>query len=230
MLHKKDVATQEKTQSHKKRRSYTRKTQLHKKDAATQERRLKNMSYQLSEKEHDFDQISICRSLGLLGLHLTGWMILVTIINPYGINEVVVLHYTLNTLSVLFLVFALGSLWAGIVNDESRHSRRLQVFFFGAMFVNFCILFASVMAYGDSRNRSNFPKFSSVGLVMIWILQLSVTFALWLGGGLGALHNEVRIIRLSFRWVISDAEHDLEDKTHPHGQHTFSHFWLLEHH
>lgn len=187
------------------------------------------MSDQVSEKGHDFEWISICRSLGLLGLHLTGWIFLAEIINPYGINEVVVLHLAVQIFSCLFLFAALGSLSASIMNDESRHSRRLKVFFSGAMSVNLCILFASIVDVQDPRDGSDHPKFSLVVFVMIWILHLSVTFALWLGGGLRALHNDLRIIRLSLRWLISDAEHDLEVKNYPHGQH-ISHFWSLEHH
>ena len=176
-----------------------------------QERRTTvNMAYQVSEKEHDFDRISTCRALGLFGLHITGWIFLAETINPYGINEVAILYYALKTLSVLVLFAALGLLSISIVNDESRHSRRLQIFFVGAISVDVCILFASFMAYEPHRASPDLPKFSLVILVMIWILQLSVTFALWLGDGLRALHNEFRIIRFSLRWVISDAELDLK--------------------
>lgn len=187
--------------------------QLHKR------RTFLNMAYQVSEKEHDFDQISISRSLGLLGLHFTGWILLAEIVNPFGINEVAILHGTLKILSFLVLFVALILLSLSIVNDESRHSRRLQIFFFGAIAVNLCIFFASLIAYAPPRAGSDLPKFSFLILVMIWILQLSVTFALWLGDGLRALHNEFRIIRLSFRWVISDAEPDLKVTNYPHGQH-----------
>lgn len=159
------------------------------------------MPQQIPEEIPDLEYKTALRPLGLLASHLAGCLFIFLVADMDKFIGGNVLRATFAILGCCLGLLALGLISIGLLEDTTRHRRRLGFFYIGSLLVNLFFTLGFVETVGETSLQGFI-----VPLILIWVVNLNVVFAIWLGGGGRALCNEVRIVQLLLTWVLSDAE------------------------